>query len=203
MFIARKVCSKCGENKTVDEFYNDKKGKGGKASQCKSCLKAYEKKHNSKDEVKERLAKYRAEYHGRNKVLHKANMKTYYDANREKLTAQKRAYRKANREIVAAQEKKYQTNNSDKVNALVMKRRAGKLQRTPPWCGELDSFVKQEVYSMAKARGKALGVVFHVDHIIPLQGKNVSGMHVWNNLQVITARENVRKSNKYEVNCVY
>jgi hypothetical protein len=75
------------------------------------------------------------------------------------------------------------------------KRRAAKLQRTPAWA---NADAIRAVYDQARAMTDSTGVEHHVDHVIPLRGKRVSGLHVANNLQVIPASENVRKHNRYE-----
>lgn len=67
------------------------------------------------------------------------------------------------------------------------KYRAKKLQRTPPWA---DHSKIEEIYLNCPEG-------YHVDHIIPLQGELVSGLHVPENLQYLTPYENLTKSNKY------
>ena len=57
----------------------------------------------------------------------------------------------------------------------------------------------EQAYELAALRTKMLGVAFEVDHILPLQGKLVSGLHVPENLQVIPATLNRAKSNSFEV----
>lgn len=86
-----------------------------------------------------------------------------------------------------ASEKVYRTENPDKNAAKSAKRRAAKLHRTPKWANLLHI---EEFYANCPEGHE-------VDHIIPLQGKNVSGLHVENNLQYLTVAENRTKSNKY------
>lgn len=81
-------------------------------------------------------------------------------------------------------------------NADTAKSRAGKLKRTPVWLSKDDLWLIKEAYILAKQRTKLFGFSWHVDHVIPLRGKSVSGLHVPWNLQVIPAKTNIAKGNK-------
>ena len=78
-------------------------------------------------------------------------------------------------------------------------RRRAKLKKAykEEWLTEFDLFAIQEMYCVSRTRSELTGVEHHVDHIVPLQGKTVTGLHVPWNLQVITAAENYRKTNSY------
>lgn len=77
------------------------------------------------------------------------------------------------------------------------KRRTAKLQRTPAWLTVDDFWMIEQAYELAALRTKMFGFSWHVDHIIPLQGKFVSGLHVPTNVRVIPGIENVKKANRY------
>lgn len=77
------------------------------------------------------------------------------------------------------------------------RRRARKRQAMPIWADQVR--IKQ-IYCEAKRRIKETGESWHVDHIIPLAGKRVCGLHVPENLQIIPGPDNMKKSNKFDAN---
>ena len=107
-----------------------------------------------------------------------------YTRNKEKHLAQKRVYR--------------QTNKA-KVNALAKAYKVRKKNRIPKWVDKDHMWLIKEAYELAQLRTKQFGFSWHVDHIVPIQGELVSGLHVIENLQVIPAIENIKKKNKFEV----
>jgi hypothetical protein len=72
-------------------------------------------------------------------------------------------------------------------------------QRTPMWLSPFDRLKIKCYYSVAAMLARNNGEPWHVDHIVPLQGKLVSGLHVPNNLQFLRGVDNIRKKNKFEV----
>ena len=91
----------------------------------------------------------------------------------------------------------YDKNNKDKVNANNAKKRARRRQALPIWLTKNQLLEIKSFYTKAQDLTLKTGIEHNVDHIIPLKGNNVCGLHVPWNLQVITASENVRKSNNY------
>jgi hypothetical protein len=67
---------------------------------------------------------------------------------------------------------------------------------TPKWLTKEQENAILDVYKKAKELEKKDGIKRHVDHIIPLQGKTVCGLHVSWNLEVLTSKENISKGNK-------
>ena len=117
----------------------------------------------------------------------------------------KAAYDKKRREDLKEHFKDYDKQRSQLPHRKALKRehsrkRAMTLkQATPAWLSELDLLFIKEIYHLAVLRSEALGVDFDVDHIIPLHGKNVSGLHVPSNLQLLPRSQNIRKKNYFEL----
>jgi hypothetical protein len=155
---------------------------------------------------------YKKAYKIRNPRKVKGSHEKYYAANKARINAYQKEHRKAyhleyyrhNAEDRKAYQKEYSTKNRKKCNeacrdhyaknkevysAYSAKRRAAKLNATPSWAdmeGIKDFYFK-------RPEG------YHVDHIVPLQHDKVCGLHVLNNLQYLTAEENLKKGNRYDL----
>jgi 5-methylcytosine-specific restriction endonuclease McrA len=164
----------------------------------------------------------RKAYHKEYYLNNKEYFKEYREKNKETRNEYSRQYRKtiirdaeykakANAKYMAwyhenfekikdkkyAKDKAWRDKNKDIINSFTAKRRVIKLQRMPKWLTKENKLQIKAMYTLATSLNKSTGVQWHVDHIIPLQGKNVSGLHVPENLQVVLGSLNNRKSNKY------
>jgi hypothetical protein len=81
-----------------------------------------------------------------------------------------------------------------RLNAAEALRRATKLKQTPAWA-DLEKI--QEVYDLARELSWLSEGGLEVDHVVPLRGKQVRGLHVHYNLEIIPAPWNARKNNKF------
>ena len=82
---------------------------------------------------------------------------------------------------------------------LQNKRRSQNLNATTAWADM--EYIKDLYKNCAEASNifSCIGIKFHVDHIIPLQNELVCGLHTPDNLQILEASENCKKSNSFEV----
>jgi 5-methylcytosine-specific restriction endonuclease McrA len=106
------------------------------------------------------------------------------------------AWKAENKKTVASN---WQKRNKGSVNANTRKRQASLLKRTPKWLTDFDNMKMKCLYQLAVMRTRDSGEDWHVDHIIPLQGKLVSGLHVPSNLRVVPAAYNISKNNSFVV----
>lgn len=114
---------------------------------------------------------------------------TYYAKNRERLIAAACDRQRANPEAAAERAANWRRSNLAADAATRARRRAEKSKRTPPWA-DLDAI--RDFYSEAARLG------LEVDHIIPLRGRTVSGLHIESNLQLLSRTANIKKGNRYE-----
>ena len=132
---------------------------------------------------KERAAAYHKAYREKKREEKRSYFRDYYEKNAERLKARARingsVWRKA---------------NLDKARARSMRHTAAKLRAMPIWA---DHRAIDAVYEECVRVALDTGEEHHVDHMVPLQGKQVCGLHVHHNLQILPGRENQSKGARY------
>lgn len=155
------------------------------AAQRRKSMEAYLTKLKSDTVLAEQRKAYMLAYGREYRQEHKA-----------KIRAGIADWNKRNPDKVKQHAAKVKRENKGKVNADTVKRRTAKMHRTPAWLTEDDLWMITQAYELAALRTKMFGFAWHVDHVLPLQGKTVSGFHTPLNLQVIPGVENIRKGNR-------
>lgn len=174
-----KVCNKCGVEKSFTEFFKRKNGYQGWCKECKYVQTQ--------------------EWRAKNKEKLKADRASHYEKNREHELSISRKWKEENNEAVLDYAKNYAKEHKSERCALQMKRHARKVSTELLKGDEWNDFFIQEIYDLSRLRSEETGIKWHVDHEIPLQGERVTGLHVWNNLQLLPASLNCKKSNSFFV----
>jgi len=143
----------------------------------------------NKDKVKDQKSRYKERYPDA--------AKEYREKTKERAAETRLAWQRLNSEKVNEKCKDWREKYPEKNLAKAIRYRANKNKRTVSWDKELTDLVIEEASHKCFLMQKITGYAWHVDHVIPLNGKVVSGLHVWNNISVIPAAENMSKSNRY------
>jgi len=156
------------------------------AGMCYECYKQWHKDNEEHQrEIKRQYQENNEEY------LRGARM-WYYEENKDHIRETSRQRREANKEHISIVKRQWEERNKDHVRRQKLHytsiRKADRIKATPSWA-DLDA-IKEIYYNRPEG--------YVVDHIIPLQGKNVCGLHVEDNLQYLTHEENMSKSNKFD-----
>lgn len=150
---------------------------------CYECFRIYQL------ESLARIKVITAIYRENNKEKRRLSKKQHRLSHIEIYKAKDKAAYLKNKEVIKERQRRYRQNNPHILRAINAKRRAAKKQALMKWSN------LEEIKQVYLACPKDMVV----DHIIPLQGVNICGLHVTNNLQYLSKEENSQKRNKYEV----
>lgn len=190
------ICANMDSDKYADYYKQYRK-----LNSKKACKRAKDWCKNNPDRAKKLRDKSTKKYRSEKRDHYLLKRREYYVRNIDRERSRHRKYRDQNRERVnkistesyhrhrdknLKKNKIYKENNKPKFREYQARRRLHTKKATPKWAN-LDTI---RLFYECCPDG------CHVDHIIPLRGKNVCGLHVENNLQWLPIKENLRKHNK-------
>jgi hypothetical protein len=199
-----KICNVCSKEKDVSVFYVRN---GFVQKYCLECKRAKNREHykNNPDAYKQHAKTWASENKEKRRLIvnsydarNRDKIKSYHSGRKIKVNAERREAYKNNPESIRANaNKSYHANKHLVHNKAMRALRCAERQRdlairTPKWANLEDI---KRIYINAQSLNKD-GIRHNVDHIIPLKGKLVSGLHCESNLRIITAFENQSKGNK-------
>lgn len=123
------------------------------------------------------------------KLCEKSKYEIYYINNKEKVNLRNREYNIANNDAAREQKREYYQGHKAESKARNIQRTLSIKSATPSWAN---------MSKMNKIYGSR-NYDEHVDHIIPIQGELVCGLHCEHNLQYLSISENISKSNKFNI----
>lgn len=215
--MAAKKCSKCGTLKPLGDF---RVMKNRLFAYCVPCEREYKHRHyiinaerikaktrkwarDNKERKttadrayrkanRERIIKRQLEYQKKNMRAHLARARSWRYDNIEQARATEQRYRDQNRAICNERIREWKKANPHVKALEASQRRAVKLGATPRWA---NLAAIEAIYREASRLRQETGQAYHVDHIVPLRSRLVCGLHVEANLQIVPAKENLRKCN--------
>lgn len=210
MTTGLKTCSKCGKEKSLNDFHKSARGKYGLRSDCKGCrltklekevlpqnLKRCRKCFEIKSVENFRIRRDCQTRRGECSEC-KNNLNLEYSLkNKEKIIRYKAEWVRRNPEKHARATSNWAKRNRSKMNKRDASRRALEINCQPKWLSAIELAQIQEMYDVAAAVSIQTGIKHEVDHIHPIHGVGYNGLHVPWNLQIISRSENRSKANKY------
>jgi hypothetical protein len=191
--LDKKRCGKCNEIFDISEFAS---GQLNPSGWCKKCIRIFNDQYyiENSEFIKEKTSEY---YYAHWDYI-RGIQKTYRSLNKESLAIQKAVYNKIynqrRKQEIYEYHVLYNIENRALKTSWGALRRAAKLNATVKWSNK-NKIIK--IYKEANRLTKETGILHVVDHIHPLQGKLICGLHVESNLQILTVSENCSKSNKF------
>lgn len=158
---------------------------------CGASCRSKAQRTKDKDKIRERLRAWKAANPDRVKELRRLSQKRHPDS----ATRRRKRWLSINQEKMKASRKNWKKNNPAARAEDTRYRQLIKINATPSWLTIEQRKAIRQIYKDASAKTRETGIPYEVDHIVPIRGKSVCGLHVPWNLQVITRAENQRKRN--------
>jgi hypothetical protein len=205
-----KICSKCKIEKNIFEFNKNKSQKDGFANVCKICCKEINSVYYNKN--KDKFVKYAID----NKDKIKSRIKVWRFENQERLSEYSKQYKKQNKEYCSKYHTQYykkrrsedslfkfKSNIRNLISMSIKKQGFSKKSKTYEYlCCNIDEFKVHIEKQFTEGMNWNNQGEWHLDHIKPISLANteqeVIELNHYTNFQPLWAKDNIKKSNKYE-----